>query len=664
LAGCITDIDLQHQLLAYRFGFQWENIYSLVDAGATRSAIEQTFLTDVLPQVQQDDLVVIHFSGYGSTITVNGQRQPSFVAVDSVFPDRPEVPINDLPEETLKLLIQSLPTRRVVTVLDTSFQLPPASLLRSAAKIRTRPAPLSQTLAPETLALQEHLRQVLSSCAGYSQDDLWPGLLLSAAAPDQAALELKGDHYTAGVFSACLTRQLWQAVPASTIYIDVQRLQNRTAPIVWQAQTPYSEGSLGNTIDLKDLGLIPTLGQGLEGVIMNLSPDGREAELWLGGLANPILRTYGPNAALRVARSRGDEEEIILQITQRERFSAKARVITGAEDARERLFIGQGIQEKIRLLPQANALVIALGESLDRIERVDATSAFAGVAHLKMLAQEDELPDYVFGRLGRVDETSQAWNAYRVVYQPGRYGLAAPGQDMLPDTLSLNDEAVKTAVQRLGPRIDSLLAIKMLTLLENAMTTHVPLTLQIQNPGGEMLVDYRAERALTLENGIPSNSIPLVNLGVGQSLRYRMTNCGNRPLYGLLLAYEPGGNFSVGYPPALIPGALAPLQDWGIETQQTVTLEGVFPGLTPEISLVLVVSRQPLHRTLRAVGSNLGASISVLKPLNNPLMVLQSLVQDLQEASAETWAESGRSDVIALDMSAWAALRLTCQIQY
>ena len=677
LGGCLTDVELQHQLLVYRFGFRWENIYTLLDGNATRSAIETTFLNQLLPQVQPDDLVVIHFSGYGSTIVLDNAKldnagldhavpQPSFVAIDSLYPDNPQMPINDLPQETLRLLVQNLATRRVVTVLDTSFQLPPSALLRSAAKVRTRPQPLSSTLAPDSLNLQERLRQRLADRSlGVSDPSLWPGLLLSAAAPDQAALELKGDRYTAGVFSTCLTRQLWQAVPASTIYIDVQRLQNRTAPIVWQTQTPQSEGSLGNTINLQDLGLIPTLAQGLEGVITNLSGDRREAELWLGGLSNTILRTYGANGALRVARSRPDEPEIILQIVQRDRFSAKARILATLDHS-DRLFVGQGIQEKIRILPQTSRLSIALGDNLDRIERVDATSAFAGVPYLKVLTQEDEAPDYVFGHLGRVEPTEHPWTAYKVTVERSRYGLAAPGQDVLAGTGSLNDEAVKTAVQRLEPRLRSLLAIKLLSLLENATTTHLPLSMQIENAtGGEVLVDYRAERALDrIENGVPSNSIPLVNLGLGQALRYHIQNLGDRALYGVLLAYEPSGSFSMGYPEALIPGGFAPLQDWSIAPQYVGTLEGILPGLTPEINLVLVLSRSPLRRTLEAIGHSLGSGLAMLKPLNDPLGVLQALVQDLQQASAETWPDSGRSDAIALDMSAWAALRLTGQIGY
>ena len=672
LDGCVTDVELQHQLLAYRFGFRWENIYTLVNDQATRSGIEDAFFSHLLPQVQPDDLVVIHFSGYGSTIALGNQRpQPSFVLVDSVFPWDAQTPIQDLPQDTLRLLVQGLPTQRVVTVLDTSFELPASALLRSAAKIRSRPPSWSQVLAADTLAVQERLQEMRDDrFPDAVPSSLWPGLLLSAAAPDQAALELKGDRYTAGVFTTCLTRQLWQAVPASTIYIDVQRLQNRTTPIVWQVQTPYSESSLGNTINLQKLGLMPTLSQGLEGVITNINADRQEVELWLGGLSNPVLRSYGTNAALRVARSADTEPEIVLQILQRDQFVAKARVISGGTNSPQQLFVGQGIQEKIRLLPQSNTLIVALDNSLDRIERVDATSAFAGLHQVKVLTQTDQSADYVFRRLGKIDPTANDWNPYRVRYSSSRYGLAAPGQDILQGTASLNDEAVKTAVQRLDARFQSLLAMKILGLLENSVTTHLPLALQVEdNLTGAIVVDYRADRALNrVENSIPSNSIPLLSLPIGHSLTYRIYNLSDRMFYGLLLMYEPNGSFSVGYPSPLIPGYLQPLADWSLPPKHSAhpesRLEGILPGLTPEISLFLFLSRRPLTRTLKAITPNLGAGISVLKSLNNPLAVAQAIVQDLQEASSETWSDSGRSDTWALDMSAWAALRLTCQIQY
>ena len=676
LDGCRTDVELQHQLLAYRFGFRWENIYTLLDDQATRWGIEDAFFSHLLPQVQPDDLVVIHFSGYGSTIALANQSpHPSFVLVDSVFPWEPQSPIQDLPQDTLRLLVQGLSTQRVVTVLDTSFELPASALLRSAAKIRSRPPSWSHVLAPDTLAVQERLQAMRNDrFPDAVPSSLWPGLLLSAAAPDQAALELKGDRYTSGVFTTCLTRQLWQAVPASTIYIDVQRLQNRTTPIVWQAQTPYSESNLGNTINLQELGLIPTLSQGLEGVITTINFDRQEVELWLGGLSNPILRSYGTNAALRVARSGGSEPEIVLQILQRDQFVAKARVISGGTHSPQQLFVGQGIQEKIRLIPQSNTLVVALDNNLDRIERVDATSAFAGLHQVKVLTQTDQSADYVFRRLGKIDRIANDWNPYRVSYSSSRYGLVAPGQDILPGTASLNDEAVKTAVQRLDARFQSLLAMKIFGLLENSVTTHLPLALQVEdNLTGAIVVDYRAERALnpvenSIPSSIPSNSIPLLSLPIGHSLTYRIYNLSDRVFYGLLLMYEPNGSFSVGYPSSLIPGYLQPLGDWSLPPNNSAypesRLEGVLPGLIPEISLFLFISRRPLTRTLKAITPNLGSGISVLKPLNNPLTIAQAIVQDLQEASSETWSESGRSDAWALDMSAWAALRLTCKIQY
>ena len=672
LEGCITDLELQHQLLAYRFGFRWEDIYTLVDQNASRSGIEQALETHLLNQVQQNDLVVVHFSGYGSRMVLDGlEPQATLVASDSVSPRDQSQAINDFPLESLRLLLRVLPSDRLITVLDTSFTLPPSSLLRSAARLRSRPMAQAHTLNPEAVAFQNRLRAKLEASPDMTSTTSWPGLLLTAATSEQVALEVRGDDFAAGVFTACLTRQLWQAVPASTIYIDVQRLQNRTSPIVWQVQTPLSKGTLGNTINLQDLGLIPTLSQGLEGVITTIDRSRQEVELWLGGLSNPILKTYGLNSAFRLAQTDPHQPEVVVQVTQRNRFQAKARILSsqGVFPDLNQVFVGQGIQEKIRLLPQTTSLMVALGSHLDRIERVDATSAFAALNGVTVVSQSDQPADYVFDRLGYLYDNHQDWEPYRVSYPSSRYGLSAPGQDTLPGASSNNDEAVKTAVQRLDTRLQSLLAIKILGLLENSAATHVPLALDIGDSStGTRLVDYRAERALErVDNGIPSNSIPLVNLAVGHSLQYRFYNQGDRPLYGLLLVYEPNGNFSVGYPSGLITLPQTPPSDWLIPPQSQAlssSLDGVMPGLTPEVSLMLIVSRRPLQKTLKAIAASLGSGINTLRPLGSPLPVAQALVQDLQEASRETWADSGRSDALALDMSAWVGLRLTCQIQY
>jgi Caspase domain len=68
LAGCLTDVELQQELLIHRFGFNPDDILILSDRQATRENIETAFVEHLSAQAKPDDVVVFHFSGYGGQI--------------------------------------------------------------------------------------------------------------------------------------------------------------------------------------------------------------------------------------------------------------------------------------------------------------------------------------------------------------------------------------------------------------------------------------------------------------------------------------------------------------------------------------------------------------------------------------------------------------------
>ncbi|MEO0685288.1 MAG: caspase family protein, partial [Cyanobacteria bacterium J06649_11] len=68
LKGCLTDVELQRELLIHRFGFQPLDILSLTNKQATREGIENAFLEHLVKQAKPGDVVVFHFSGYGSRV--------------------------------------------------------------------------------------------------------------------------------------------------------------------------------------------------------------------------------------------------------------------------------------------------------------------------------------------------------------------------------------------------------------------------------------------------------------------------------------------------------------------------------------------------------------------------------------------------------------------
>jgi hypothetical protein len=132
--------------LIHRFGFNASDILTLTDSQATRENIETAFIEHLTEQAKAGDVVVFHFSGYGSRVKMASPRQEvrgnreeeeselplasrlwppayevnSLVPVDGILPTKVAPVANDLLEETLVLLLRSLATDHVTTVLDTS----------------------------------------------------------------------------------------------------------------------------------------------------------------------------------------------------------------------------------------------------------------------------------------------------------------------------------------------------------------------------------------------------------------------------------------------------------------------------------------------------------------------------------------------------------------
>ena len=181
LAGCLTDVELQKELLIQRFGFNASDILTLTNLQATRENIESAFLEHLVAQVKPGDVVVFHFSGYGGRVKIPATTQAatinpllegesnrlldSLVPVDGIIPTKGEPASNELLKDTLIYLGRSLPTENVTIVLDASFN-PQDSFWQGNLKIRA--CELSgESPNPEGLAFQEFLKIRLATGGGY-----------------------------------------------------------------------------------------------------------------------------------------------------------------------------------------------------------------------------------------------------------------------------------------------------------------------------------------------------------------------------------------------------------------------------------------------------------------------------------------------------------------
>jgi len=126
LAGCITDVYLQRELLIYRYGFNPQDILMVTDDSEikpTRTNILQAFEEHLIKQAKPEDVVVFHYSGHGSmVIDVNNsaEKNSTFVPIDRQVnsKEKGQRTVSDIMGKTLFLLMSALPTENVTAVLD------------------------------------------------------------------------------------------------------------------------------------------------------------------------------------------------------------------------------------------------------------------------------------------------------------------------------------------------------------------------------------------------------------------------------------------------------------------------------------------------------------------------------------------------------------------
>ncbi|MGH8002549.1 MAG: caspase family protein, partial [Brasilonema sp.] len=530
LIGCLTDVELQRELLIHRFGFRPSDIISLTDAEATRESIETAFFEHLVKQAGPDDVVVFHYSGYGSRVKLEMQEteQNALVTVDEINSQENKI-VNYILEETLLLMLRSLATNHVAAVLDTSYYTPSSSLPTNLG-IRTCPGPEQAILLAEELELQKQLQEKVSS----EQSVV---VLYATSAPEQLAREQQLSGFSAGLFTYALTQYLWEATPATTIQVCLSRMAGSIQQLGSTKQQPAllldQKNQLSRTL-ITDI-LLPN-STCAEGVVIGTEDDGKTVLVWLGGLPAQVLEYYGVNSRLTLVTK--EESKIELVLKSRAGLSAKAQISSPESITFPQ--VGQLVQEVVRVIPRKIGLTIALN-GLERIERVDATSAFA-TAYVSSVVAGEQPADYLFGKLAEAKSKDLAATNSTVV-SPTPYGLFSLGGELIPNTAGEAGDAVKVAVQRLAPKLQTLLAAKLWRLTENAGSSRLGIKVTLE------LINILTPRALMQRETLRIQSIEtsnkkalepelgsLATVSVGSRIQYRVENISDRPVYLMLLA--------------------------------------------------------------------------------------------------------------------------------
>lgn len=684
LNGCVTDVALQQELLIHRFGFQPSDIVTLTDQQATRQAIETAFQEHLMQQARSGDVVVFHFSGLGSQVKLeDSTQQNSLVPVNGLLPTADNPALQDVMEATLAGLLRSLRTDQVLAVVDAGYSAL-GQTFQGNLRIRSRPNAPSGRIEPAELALQEQLSREIGAFGGVSEEKLlgqwrseqWPGAVLSASRANQIATEVQWNGFSAGLFTYALTQQLWWATPATTLHFSFSQATDTVRQIAGLEQQPALSGK-------PPASLLDAESVSAEGVVQSVEGE-EKIHLWLGGLPASVLENCGASIFSLQPSAWSDEPQSnppLLELRSREGLTAQARRLSStAPEPPEPILPGQWVQERVRILPRNVGLTVAIDASLERIERVDATSAFAAIPRVSSVIAGEQPADFLFGKpLPALTLTASLPSQILAGATPkaqtdspsplpakANYGLFYAGRDPIPSTLTQTDEAVKTAVNRMTPQLQTLLATKLLHLTENCGSSRLGVRVTMQS--GDVFWPQETTR---FSGGSPktaaTHQIEKLTIPLGSRIQYQLENCSDRPLYFLVLGLDTAGNAIAFYPTA----AAAPLEETVqaslIPASETLVLSPA-DWVAQAIGLAqtdLVFSRSPLMLAYQALGLAMRAKSDARRVmlLPNSLEVVQALWQDLHQASAAILPKvEVPADAYAMDVNAWATLRFVYQV--
>lgn len=703
LKGCLTDLELQRELLVHRFGFHPDDIVILKNKQATYKNIEAAFTTHLIEQSRPQDCVIFHFSGYGCLLrpyidTASEAKTPLPSKVLLPFDsdihqsNNHQAIENALLQEQLALWFRSLNTQQSLCVLDAGFTYPGKALLGNL-RVRSQPSIQQKTDLPGDREQQEKLLNQSQRRPSSSE------LILLASQGPQTAVEAQWHDFSSGLFTYALTQHLWQSSPSQKFSASFSRIVSDVEHQVGRVQQPGLSGQMGSSI-LAGL----SLGTNADGVVTDVEDNGEEVTVWLGGVSPQVVEYYEATTCFKVTSkesslsnttpatvpSPGSEsnpnqvaQEPLIQLE-----SNRGCVGTGRCEQEGQINSGQKIREAFRVISRSINLNVALGSQLNRIERVDATSAFSDMPNINPVIAGTQNADFLFTQASSSSqvivnsvptELSEEEEDPPAPPPQTRYGLFSQGGEELADTRGELGEAIKTAVNQLHDTLKLLLARKTLDLTVNEFSSRVGAMVALEVTDDEkpqILAQQSTTRAPWTRKETSSLSSfekqgQVVQIAKGQHIQYRVQNYSDTPLYWLVLGVDTRTQFFSIYSPEALLGT-STSQDF-IAPKESLTVpfptnEYVVRGPEGVATTYVLVSRHPFEKGLDAIASKIRQSSSNTSPvvarLVNPLEVTQQVLQDLHDGSTPTAEQMGieSDNHWVWDVDQWATFQFTHEV--
>ncbi|OKH17593.1 caspase family protein [[Limnothrix rosea] IAM M-220] len=526
LAGCAVDINIQKRLLIHRFGLDPADIFVLKNETANRENIFTAFQKQLKDLLTPEDFLLVHFSGYGTTITTTqGKAINALMPVDGVLGKSKAVINNAIAVSTIEGFMRSLNVAQSVLVLDTSFEPLPRGEYQYL-RGRAYPKPLSGSANPSEIAIAEQLQRNL-----LQRNLKGKSLLKLSAAQLTGGKEFAINGTNVGLFTVTLAQYLAAVNPKATVaeantFLNFRYQQLQILP----EERPVPNFAENN---LPLYGLIPTRVM-LPSAGHVVNTEGSLTEVSLLGYSPEVLQAIAPESEVKTIEA----EPKILVITTKNGLSAQAKTNDTAPTP------DTPLQENLRVLPRNLTLRISLSDHLSRIERVDATSAFAGIATVANVGNPSEWADYIF---------DAGYNLFSLSGQP------------LPALFPMeSNQAIKSSVENLQPTLEQLLALKWLRLLVNETSS----TLQTQVSFNRL----QPKRSPLIQKVSP--------VSIAQAPKFQAVKV--KPSETLTFQYKNLGNATINF----IGLAVSPKQEIILLTTQNPLQVEVNAGKSPELTFI------------------------------------------------------------------------------
>lgn len=268
LRGCVNDVALMKRMLESSLRFPPESIATLIDEQAVKQSILDA-LERLVEDCGEDDIVVFHYSGHGSSAPARKRDKPSgrdetIVPYDSGrrLADFPEQAENrDISDRQIHEWLSRLgrKTRRITLVFDSCHS---GSITRLRAAVDATTGGTRLRWVPPDFPPEDSGPHASARGLGREVGSGWLPLsdrhvLLAACAENEGAFELDAQEDGAaqryGAFTYFLVREFTQA-PKQSTYRDVwERVAVRVANRFQGQQNPQLEGARDRLLfDVKD----------------------------------------------------------------------------------------------------------------------------------------------------------------------------------------------------------------------------------------------------------------------------------------------------------------------------------------------------------------------------------------------------------------------------